>query len=102
MLSMQYIYRYILARHMPLQGETTFTDISKAAGLGEKDVTRFLRVSISRHVPHEPRKGYVVHTAASRLLVDGPMLAAWITNIAEEFWRAVARFKSDGQLDEGV
>lgn len=91
MLSIQYIYRYKLARHVPLQGETTFADISKAAGISEKDVTRFLRVSIARHVFHEPRKGYVVHTAASRLLVDDPMLEAWITNIAEEFWPAVAR-----------
>ncbi|RYP77927.1 hypothetical protein DL769_003300 [Monosporascus sp. CRB-8-3] len=91
MLSIQYIYRYKIAVHVPLQEETTFADIAVAAGVNEKDVTRFLRVAISRHVFHEPRKGYVVHTAASRLLIDNPMLEAWITNIAEEFWPAVAR-----------
>jgi len=91
MLSVQYIFRYKIAYHVPLEGETTFEKIAAATGLNLKDVTRFLRVAIARHVFHEPRKGEVVHTAASRLLRDNPMLEAWIINIAEEFWPSVAR-----------
>ncbi|KAI1074870.1 S-adenosyl-L-methionine-dependent methyltransferase [Whalleya microplaca] len=91
MLSIQYIYRYKLARHVPLEGETTFAEIARAAGVDVRDVTRFLRVAIARHVFHEPGKGRVVHTASSRLLLNDAGLEAWITNIAEEFWPAVAR-----------
>lgn len=91
MLSVQYIFRYQIAHHVPLDGETTFENVSRAAHLNLKDVTRFLRVAIARHVFHEPRKGIVVHTAASRLLLNNPLLEAWITNIAEEFWPSIAR-----------
>ncbi|KAI1471098.1 putative hydroxyindole O-methyltransferase [Daldinia caldariorum] len=91
MLGIQYICRYKLAELVPLHGETTFDAIASAAGLPVKDVTRFLRLTAGWHVFHETSKGAVVHTAASRQLLDNPMLKAWINNIAEEFWPSLAR-----------
>ncbi|KAI0167593.1 S-adenosyl-L-methionine-dependent methyltransferase [Pestalotiopsis sp. NC0098] len=91
-LALQYIYRYKLAQHVPVDGsETTFEDIAKAAGVGVKDVTRFLRVAMGRHVFAEPRKGAVKHTAASRILLQNPLLEAWLMNIAEEFSPSLTR-----------
>ncbi|RDK45505.1 O-methyltransferase [Aspergillus phoenicis ATCC 13157] len=91
LLSLQYIYRYQIATHVPLDGTTTFEEVSKATGLGQKDLSRFLRVAISRHVFCEPTKGTIAHTAASKLLINNPMVEAWIQNIAQEFWPAFTR-----------
>ncbi|TGO81284.1 hypothetical protein BPOR_1226g00010 [Botrytis porri] len=64
----------------------------KERGLNINDVQRFLRVVISYHIFSEPQiGGYVVHFAASRLLVDNFMLEAWIMNIADEFWLSLSR-----------
>ncbi|PWY88574.1 S-adenosyl-L-methionine-dependent methyltransferase [Aspergillus sclerotioniger CBS 115572] len=91
LLSLQYIYRYQIAPHVPLDGTITFDELSKATNLTTKDLTRFLRVAISRHVFHEPVKGSIGHTAASKLLLNNPMVEAWLQNIALEFWPAFTR-----------
>ena len=91
LLSLQYIYRYNIARHVPSEGTLTFEDIARKCRLDLSDLRRFLRVAIARHVFKEPEKGSITHTAASRLLVDNPMLEAWILNIAEEFWPSLTR-----------
>ena len=91
LLSLQYIYRTKIAHHVPDAGEITFQEIARDCGLEVNDVQRFLRVARARHVFKEPRTGSIAHTAASRLLVDNPMLEAWILNIAEEFWPSLAR-----------
>ncbi|KAL2286674.1 hypothetical protein FJTKL_06667 [Diaporthe vaccinii] len=91
MLSVQYIYRYKLAQHVPVDAETTFEDMSKAAKVPVTDLTRFLRVAMGRHVFAEPRKGVVVHIAASRVLLHNSMIEAWLLNIAEEFWLSLSR-----------
>jgi hypothetical protein len=91
MLSVQYIYRYKIAQHVPIAAETTFEEIAKAASVPVTDLTRFLRLAMGRHVFAEPRKGVVAHTAASRVLLGSPMIEAWLLNIAEEFWPSLSR-----------
>ncbi|PQE28278.1 O-methyltransferase protein [Rutstroemia sp. NJR-2017a BBW] len=86
-----YIYKHNLATLVPESTGTTFEIIAKERGLDINDVQRFLRVAISYHIFSEPQIGYVVHSAASRLLVDNFMLEAWIMNIAEEFWPSLSR-----------
>ncbi|KAL2045336.1 hypothetical protein N7G274_002419 [Stereocaulon virgatum] len=91
LLSMQYIYRYKIAHHVPKEQATTFENIARDCGLDIDDVRRFLRVAIARHVFKEPKVGSIAHTAASKLLLDNPLLEAWILNIAEEFWPSLTR-----------
>ncbi|KAK7701460.1 hypothetical protein SLS64_010204 [Diaporthe eres] len=92
MLSLQYIWRYKIARHVPTNGEETkFEDIALATGLDQQDVTRFLRVAMGRHVFAEPRKGFVRHTASSRLLIDNPLMESYFVNVAVEFLPSLAR-----------
>ena len=88
---MQYIYRYKIAHHVPKEQATTFEYIARDCGLDINDVRRFLRVAIARYVFKEPDVCLITHTAASRLLVDNPLLEAWILNIAEEFWPSLTR-----------
>lgn len=92
MLSLQYIWRYKIARHVPTSGEEiSFEDIAVATGLNLQDVTRFLRVAMGRHVFAEPQKGFVRHTASSRLLIDNPLMEAYFVNVATEFLPSLAR-----------
>lgn len=90
-MSLQYIYRYKIAQHVPRTEAIPFSDLARHCGLNINDIQRFLRVATSRHVFKEPDVGSIAHTAASRLLVDNPILEAWILNIAEEFWPSLAR-----------
>ncbi|KAB8229433.1 O-methyltransferase [Aspergillus alliaceus] len=91
LLSLQYIYRHKVATHVPIEGDITLAKLAEATNLNIKDLTRFLRVAISCHVFHEPVKGTIAHTAASKLLINNPMIEAWLLNIAQEFWPAFAR-----------
>lgn len=91
LLGLQYIYRTGLAYKVPLDGSITFEELAEASGQSLKDLTRFLRLTMARHVFREPVKGSVVHTATSRLLLDNPMLQAWLLNIADEFWPSLTR-----------
>ncbi|KAF2470381.1 S-adenosyl-L-methionine-dependent methyltransferase [Lindgomyces ingoldianus] len=91
LLCIQYLYRHRIAYAVPVDGEKTFAEIAEACSLNEKDLTRFLRVAISQHVFKEVRKGSVAHTAASKMLLNNPMLEAWTLNIAQEFWPALSR-----------
>jgi hypothetical protein len=59
--------------------------------MNEKDLTRFLRVATSQHVFREVKKGTIAHTAASKVLLNSPILEVWTMNIAQEFWPALTR-----------
>ncbi|KAI1801099.1 putative hydroxyindole O-methyltransferase [Daldinia bambusicola] len=61
------------------------------SGLPLKDVTRFFRLAASRRVFREVSKGAIEHTTASQELIHNPKLVAWLMNIADEFWLALAR-----------
>lgn len=94
LLCIQYIYRHRIAYKVPIDGEATFSELAEACSLNEKDVSRFLRVATSQHVFREVRKGTIIHTAASKALLDNPMLEAWTMNIAQEFWPSLTRVGS--------
>lgn len=91
LLGLQYIYRTGLVYKVPLEESITFQELAEASGQNVKDVTRFLRLVMGRHVFREPVKGSVMHTATSRLLLNNTMLQAWLLNIADEFWPSLAR-----------
>ncbi|KAF2846613.1 S-adenosyl-L-methionine-dependent methyltransferase [Plenodomus tracheiphilus IPT5] len=91
LLCIQYLYRHKIAYAVPVDGVASFSEIAGACSTNEKDVTRFLRVAASQHVFKEVRKGFIAHTAASKMLLNNPMLESWTMNIAQEFWPAVSR-----------
>ncbi|KAL8705272.1 MAG: hypothetical protein Q9201_001603 [Fulgogasparrea decipioides] len=91
LLSIQYIYRYNIAQAVPYDGETTFEEVANKCNVDVNDVKRFLRVAIARHIFEEPKIGSIAHTAASKLLLNNPMLEAWTLNIAQEFWPSLSR-----------
>ena len=46
---------------------------------------------MTNRIFHEPREGYVAHTAASRLLLDDAQMNDWVGLCSAEFFPAAAR-----------
>jgi hypothetical protein len=69
--SIQAIYRFDVAKKVPLGGKISFKDLAKQCDLYEPDLRRIIRFAITfhRHI-QEPRPGIVSHSAYSRLLLE--------------------------------
>ncbi|PWY87083.1 O-methyltransferas-like protein [Aspergillus sclerotioniger CBS 115572] len=90
-VGLQVIYRYDVARHVPIHGEIAFSELAAICRLDEVNLRRSLRFAMAyHHIFREPRKGYVAHTAASRKLVDDPHASAGLGYVFEEVWQAFA------------
>ena len=68
--SARLIKRLEIPSMVPIGSEVSFSDIAQKTALPERDVRRILRHGMTRHIFTEPRKGYVAHTAISRLLAE--------------------------------
>lgn len=93
-VSLQGIYRFKLATSFPTdKDEASFEEISQASGLNVQAVRRLLRHAIAHHIFREPRKGFVAHTAASKLLATDSLLNDSIGFISEEMWPSATKVK---------
>ncbi|KAF2266510.1 S-adenosyl-L-methionine-dependent methyltransferase [Lojkania enalia] len=90
LIPLQAIVRYDVPGKVPLQGDgITYAELASATGLSEQLLRRFLRYAITMRVFAET-KGKVVHTAASRALID-PHLRGWLKTGSNEMWPAASR-----------
>ena len=73
--SLQDIYRYDMAAKVPIHEDISFGRLAEPCDLEEMEVRRIVGFAIVWHRCFcEPRKGYVAHSAASRTLVDDPLV----------------------------
>ena len=86
--SLRIILKLNLAALVPVASDVPFSGVAKEAGLPERDVRRIMRHAMTRHVFREPRKGYVAHTALSRLLVEDKQQLDITRTCAEVLWPA--------------
>lgn len=91
LLSMQAISHFKIASTFPVDQEASFTQISNACGLNEPDLRRLLRHAITKHIFIEPRKGFVRHTAASRLIAEDEQMSDWVGASTGELWQAASQ-----------
>ncbi|PQE13898.1 O-methyltransferase protein [Rutstroemia sp. NJR-2017a BBW] len=90
-VSLQAIYRYDIASKVPIHGEISYEDLSVKCGLSVVNLRRILRFAMAwNRCFTEPRKGFVAHSAASRVLVDNPMARSGLGFMFEECWQAFA------------
>jgi hypothetical protein len=74
---------------VPIHGEISYEDLSAKCGLGVVNLRRILRFAMAwNRCFTEPRKGFVAHSAASRVLVDNPMARSGLGFMFEECWQA--------------
>lgn len=88
---MQAISRFNIASALPVHEESSFAQISTVCGLNETDLRRILRHAMTKHIFKEPRKGFVAHTAASRLLAEDPQILDWVATSTNELWQAASQ-----------
>ncbi|OCL11850.1 O-methyltransferase [Glonium stellatum] len=89
-LSLHAVYHFNVAKAVPVDGEASYTEISKATGLDEVNLKRLVRHAMTNRIFKEPKDGYVAHTAASRLLVDDPQMIDWVGLCSADFFPAAA------------
>ncbi|PYI04305.1 O-methyltransferas-like protein [Aspergillus sclerotiicarbonarius CBS 121057] len=89
--SLQVISRYSIASHVPLSGEISYHDLSTACGVHVHDLKQVVRYAIVFHrLFAEQRKGYVSHSAGSRLIAQDPIVRAGMEQF-DEFYGSCAR-----------
>lgn len=71
------ILRYNIQTLVPLDSGATFQELADKTGIPVKKLTRLLRFGITDHLFRESEPGYVKHTAASKALLQIPLLASW-------------------------
>ena len=84
-LSLQAIYRFDIAAKVPLRGDISFGRLAELCDLKELEVRRIIRFAITWHRCFcEPRNGYVAHPAASRTLIDDPLVKDGLGTMFDE------------------
>lgn len=90
-VSLQAIYKYDIASHVPIHGEISFSDLARKCGMTETNLRRIVRFAIAYHrVFREPRKGHVSHSAASRKLAEDANAKAGLGYMFDEVWQSFA------------
>ncbi|KAI5857804.1 O-methyltransferase-domain-containing protein [Tricharina praecox] len=85
------ITTYNLAEAVPLHGEASFAQIAAASNLHEDFVTRIIRYATTSHIFKESRPGWVIHTAASRAILEDHLLRSFLAINADEGLSAAAK-----------
>ena len=85
------IHRFNVAQHVPLKGQVSLEELAQVVGVPWRDLKTVLRLAMTDYVFHEPLPGMVAHTAASRLLLENPLIRAWIDIGVEEMFPAAAK-----------
>ncbi|KAI4213978.1 MAG: hypothetical protein LQ351_003382 [Letrouitia transgressa] len=76
-VGLETILRYKIHTLVPLDSGATFQELADKTGVPVKKLTRLLRHGMTDHFFRESEPGYVKHTAASKALLQIPLLAPW-------------------------
>lgn len=88
---MQTIHRFKIYHCFDWNEIISYEELSDRCGLNVIDLKRLLRLAMTRRVFHEPRPGYVGHTASSRLLAENKRVRDFSGIICEERFPASAK-----------
>lgn len=80
--------RFNLAQAFPVEGETTFGELSAAVGLGETHIRKLVRHAITQKIFCEPRPGVIAHSACSRLIAEDEPMHSYLRFKTEDLWPA--------------
>ena len=89
MLPVAAINRWGLAKHVPVNGDISYTELAKAAGVSEPILRRTLRHAMTSRLFSE-KDGKVTHTPTSKLLVENEYLAAFVDLHTEVAFKSLA------------
>jgi hypothetical protein len=90
-MSLQAVYQFKVAQAVPIEGDISWAELSKAIGVDESNTKRLVRHAMTNRVFVEPRAGYVAHNAASRVLHDDEQMQNWVGVTTSDFYQAAAK-----------
>lgn len=70
------IYHFKISDHVPIEGETSFEEAAQKSGMALRDFEIIVRYAMTNFIFHEPRPGYIAHTAASRVLKENRLISS--------------------------
>lgn len=76
---------------MPLEGEISLKDLQAKTTLDAINLARIVRHAMTNYIFHEPKPGYIAHTAASRLLAEDKDLQDWIGFNSEDIFPSASK-----------
>jgi hypothetical protein len=88
---MRAINSYNFVQAVPLRGEASFAQIAAATSLSEDFVTRIIRYAATSHIFKEIHPGWVIHTAASRALLEDKLMRSFVALVTDEGLTAAAK-----------
>ncbi|CAG8977344.1 hypothetical protein HYALB_00011358 [Hymenoscyphus albidus] len=92
-LSLQAIYEFHIAEHVPADGGTiSYAELADKCGIPLLKLRPLIRHAILNRLFCEPDKGFVAHTSTSLLLIPekSPSMHAWI-GLCNDLWKPVSR-----------
>lgn len=90
MVSLHSIHHYGIARRLPHDHPVSYSQLAHSTGVEPELLKRLVRHAITHRVFKEPKKGFVEHTATSRLLA-GSNADSWLGVGCEEMWPAALK-----------
>jgi hypothetical protein len=90
LIGIQAINRWSVADHLQPDEELSFADLAAKCRVPEHVFTPIIRQAMSKHIFREPRKGYVAHTAASKLYISPTTLHDYISIALDDIWPSAA------------
>lgn len=77
-ISLLAAYHFKIASAFPVNNTITYPELSKRTGVDEHNLRRICRHAMTNRIFHEPIKGIIAHTAASRLIAEDIRIQSWI------------------------
>ncbi|KAK4914864.1 hypothetical protein LTR49_016976 [Elasticomyces elasticus] len=65
-----FIYEFDVARKVPLIGDVSYFDLSTSIGVPEHAVKRMIKLAIANRIFCEARRGFVSHSAGSKVIAE--------------------------------
>ncbi|KAI1448983.1 S-adenosyl-L-methionine-dependent methyltransferase [Annulohypoxylon stygium] len=89
--SLQLLNHYEIAKLVPIDGSITLSQLQSQTTLDATNLSRLLRHGMVNHLFQEPSPGVIMHTAASRLLVEDESLQSWVAFNTKDVYPSSAR-----------
>ncbi|KAG8168186.1 hypothetical protein KVR01_003875 [Diaporthe batatas] len=85
----RWVCHFDVPSFVPIDGDISYSDLAAKTGANQEITQRMLRYLMTSNIFHEPRPGFIAHTAGSKLLtVPGPRDLTYFSTLESTQWAA--------------
>jgi hypothetical protein len=85
------IYHFKIADYVPVNEDASFEEVAQKAGMAPGDFKMVIRYAMTNFIFHEPRPGFIAHTAASRVLKENRLISSLMGMFTNEVFPALVK-----------